>query len=94
MLFISHGFRWCRASIIANARPWQLSFDPDRFPFLEGRSVGSKWREDPATPLPINDQTVLFLLDAIQIFRGRTISYKGLDVEQIGHVYEGLLEKS
>ena len=69
-------------------------FDPDRFPFLEGRSVGSKWREDPATPLPINDQTVLLLLDAIQIFRGRTISYKGLDVEQIGHVYEGLLEKT
>ena len=69
-------------------------FDPDRFPFLEGRSFGSKWREDPATPLPINDQTVLLLLDAIQIFRGRTISYKGLDVEQIGHVYEGLLEKT
>jgi hypothetical protein len=69
-------------------------FDPDRFPFLEGRAKGTTWRNEPAMPLPIDDWTVLLLLDAIQLFQGRTLSYKGLDVEQIGHVYEGLLEKT
>ncbi|MDM7458751.1 MAG: hypothetical protein P3W94_005230, partial [Paracoccus sp. (in: a-proteobacteria)] len=67
-------------------------FDPDRYPFLEGRKKGTSWRSDPAEPLPIDDRTVLLLLDAIQIFEGRTLSYRALDVEQIGHVYEGLLE--
>ncbi len=69
-------------------------FDPDRFPFLEGRSKGSSWRHHPAAPLPIDDRTVLLLLDAIQTFEGRTLSYRALDVEQIGHVYEGLLERT
>jgi hypothetical protein len=69
-------------------------FDPDRFPFLEGRPKETSWRTEPAMPLPIDDRTVLLLLDAIQLFQGRTLSYKGLDVEQIGHVYEGLLEKT
>lgn len=69
-------------------------FDPDRFPFFEGRQTGSKWNVDPAAPLPIDDRTVLVLLDAIQTFRGRTLSYKSLDVEQIGHVYEGLLDQT
>jgi len=69
-------------------------FDPDRFPFLEGRSKGSSWRHHPAAPLPIDDRTVLLLLDAIQTFEGRTLLYRALDVEQIGHVYEGLLERT
>lgn len=69
-------------------------FDPDRFPFLEGRSKGTSWRHHPAAPLPIDDRTVLLLLDAIQTFQGRTLSYRALDVEQIGHVYEGLLERT
>lgn len=69
-------------------------FDPDRFPFLEGRLKGSSWRHHPAAPLPIDDRTVLLLLDAIQTFEGRTLSYRALDVEQIGHVYEGLLERT
>ena len=69
-------------------------FDPDRYPFLEGRKKGTCWRTDPAEPLPIDDRTVLLLLDAIQTFEGRTLSYRALDVEQIGHVYEGLLERT
>jgi len=69
-------------------------FDPDRFPFLEGRAKGSHWRSDPADPLPIDDRTVLLLLEAIQTFDGRTLSYRALDVEQIGYVYEGLLERT
>ena len=69
-------------------------FDPDRFPFLEGRAKGSNWKVDPAKPLPIDNRTVLLLLDAVQLFQGRTLSYRALDVEQIGYVYEGLLERT
>lgn len=69
-------------------------FDPDRFPFLEGRAKGSNWCTDTAKPLPIDNRTVLLLLDAIQQFQGRTLSYRALDVEQIGYVYEGLLERT
>jgi hypothetical protein len=71
-------------------------FDPDRFPFLEGRAKGTHWQETPAQPLPIDNQTVLLLLEALQVLEQRggalLLSYKALDVEQIGHVYEGLLE--
>lgn len=69
-------------------------FDPDRFPFLEGRSKGSDWKIDSARPLPIDNRTVLLLLEAIQQYEGRTLSYRALDVEQIGYVYEGLLERT
>jgi hypothetical protein len=76
-------------------------FDPDRFPFLEGRRTGSKWLETPASPLPIDNRTVLHLLDSLQLLhtRGaggineaRKLSYRALDIEQMGHVYEGLLD--
>ena len=77
-------------------------FDPDRYAFLEGRVEGSGWRADPAAPLPVDDRTVLHLLSALQVLRepGRAgqpaaavrLSFRSLDVEQIGHVYEGLLD--
>ena len=73
-------------------------FDPDRFPFLEGRAAGTSWRDTPAVPLPIDNRTVLMLLTALQVLEQRTgallLSYEALDVEQIGHVYEGLLERT
>lgn len=69
-------------------------FDPDRFPFLEGRAKGTTWKERPAAPLPIDNRTVLLLLDAVQLFEGRALSYRALDAEQIGYVYEGLLERT
>ncbi len=77
-------------------------FDPDRFPLLEGRAAGTSWRETPAQPLPINNRTVLHLLDALQVLQvrvpgggpaeARRLSFRALDIEQIGHVYEGLLD--
>lgn len=73
-------------------------FDPDRFPLLEGRATGTSWRGTPAIPLPIDNRTVLMLLTALQVLEQRTgallLSYEALDVEQIGHVYEGLLERT
>jgi len=71
-------------------------FDPDRFPFLEGRDKATNWQNTTAKPLPIDNRTVLLLLNALQVLEHRggalLLSYKALDVEQIGHVYEGLLE--
>jgi Eco57I restriction-modification methylase/restriction-modification enzyme MmeI-like protein len=77
-------------------------FDPDRFPFLEGRRHGERWHDTPATPLPVDDLTVLAMLAALQELRfseagvteTRRLTYRSLDVEQIGHVYEGLLDHS
>jgi hypothetical protein len=73
-------------------------FDPDRFPFLEGRAAGTSWRDTPANPLPIDNRTVLMLLTALQVLEqsggAQMLSYEALDVEQIGHVYEGLLERT
>jgi hypothetical protein len=73
-------------------------FDPDRFPFLEGRAKDTSWRDTPSLPLPIDNRTVLMLLTALQVLEQRTgallLSYEALDVEQIGHVYEGLLERT
>ena len=41
-------------------------FNPDRFPFLEGRKQGTTWKDTPADPLPVNNRTVLHLLEALQ----------------------------
>ncbi len=63
-------------------------FDPGRFPWLEGA--------DDEPPPPIDDLTVLRMLAAVQYvsLKGerRSLSFRTLDVEQIGYVYEGLLE--
>jgi hypothetical protein len=77
-------------------------FDPDRYPFLEGRKSGSSWTTTPASPLPINNRTVLHALEALQFLQvkvngggpaeRRRLSFRALDVEQIGYVYEGLLD--
>ncbi|MGL5833855.1 MAG: Eco57I restriction-modification methylase domain-containing protein, partial [Waterburya sp.] len=83
-------------------------FDPNRFPFLEGDEqrtgavLGVSSISDPfKKPLQVDNRTVLHLLEALQILQDklpggksepRRLSFKGLDVEQIGHVYEGLLD--
>src|SRR6266567_195673 len=76
-------------------------FDPYRFPFLEGRAISTSWHDTPAVPLRIDNRTVLHLLSALQYLQVRVpggsveprrLSFRGLDIEQIGHVYEGLLD--
>lgn len=71
-------------------------FDPDKYPFLEGRDKNSSWRTCNPTPLPIDNRTVLLLLNSLQVLEqpggAILLSYRALDVEQIGHIYEGLLE--
>ena len=71
-------------------------FDPDRYPFLEGRPPRSEWHRQAARPLPVDDRTMLHLLDSLQTLEHGgarvLLSYRALDIEQIGHVYEGLLD--
>ena len=83
-------------------------FDPKRFPFLERVAHGGNPQdrarpllEGDDRPLQVDNRTVLHLLEALQILQDklpggnsepRRLSFKGLDVEQIGHIYEGLLD--
>lgn len=73
-------------------------FDPDRFAFLEGREHGTNWQSDQAKPLLVDNRTVLHILDSIQYLyireygQRQRLSFRALDIEQIGHIYEGLLE--
>jgi len=79
-------------------------FDPDRYPFLEGRVAQSSWRTSASEPLAVNNRVVLHLLNSLQRLRvrvpgggpaeSRRISFRALGVEQIGHVYEGLLDRT
>ncbi len=69
-------------------------FDPDRFPWLEGRHPD----QDGTVP-PLDDRTILRALEALTKVRvpgepePRAVSFAALDVEQIGYVYEGLLDQ-
>ncbi len=72
-------------------------FNPDRFPFLEGRLPAMSDEEsENAKPLLVSNRVVLHLLNALQIqqVKGEALklNYSSLDVERIGNVYEGLLD--
>ncbi|WP_212765324.1 DNA methyltransferase [Streptomyces sp. PKU-MA01144] len=78
-------------------------FDPKRFPWLEAVPQGADGTDDGAARaadghtslLPIDDRTVLHVLDSVQFVvvnrERRRLTFRALDVEQIGYVYEGLL---
>jgi N-6 DNA Methylase len=60
-------------------------FDPDAWPFLEGRGAP----EDLPGLLPmVPDGTVWRVLERLLVLDGERLSYRTLDVEQIGSVYE------
>ena len=89
-LGVQHG------ALVLPARRGEL-FDPHRFPFLEG------WGPDGAAPLvdrdamgrvrvpTVDDATVYTVLHRLLLFQGQRLSYRALDVEQIGAVYEALM---
>ncbi len=61
-------------------------FDPDRFPFLEGRS------EPFGDRIPrVSDETVFEVLDRLLMLDGERVGYRTLDVEQIGSVYQTVM---
>jgi hypothetical protein len=67
-------------------------FDPDRFPFLEGRSpVGGRQMGERLEPPLVPDGVVYRALEKLLLLDGERISYRALDVEQIGSVYETMM---
>ncbi|MDO5894052.1 Eco57I restriction-modification methylase domain-containing protein [Agrobacterium sp. Azo12] len=73
-------------------------FDPEVFPFLEGRGRGSA--TDDAKVLPISDGCILRILHGLMTVEARSLSgekirerlsYRALDVESIGSVYETVM---
>ena len=67
-------------------------FDPDAYPFLEGRDSGSHYTEGILNNLPaVSDDVVEKVLSKLIWLEGERLSYRALDVEQIGSVYEGIM---
>ena len=67
-------------------------FDPNRYPFLEGRiAAGGRQLHERIEPPLLSDGTVLAVLKKLLILDGERISYRALDVEQIGSVYETMM---
>lgn len=72
-------------------------FDPNAYPFLEGGLPG--WTaavidaeaRAAAIPPSLDDGTVYRVLHRLVVFEGQRLSYRALDVEQIGSVYESLM---
>ncbi len=64
-------------------------FDPSRFPFLTAVN------EHGALNVAVSDRVMLHVLRSVQIAQikgeARHISFRDIDVEQIGYIYEGLL---
>jgi hypothetical protein len=71
-------------------------FDPIRYPWLEGHTVDGRV----LPPLPVDDRTVRRVVRSLMwlefrdkgVRENRRVTYRALDVEQIGYVYEGLLD--
>ncbi|WP_419694409.1 Eco57I restriction-modification methylase domain-containing protein [Mesorhizobium muleiense] len=73
-------------------------FDPHAFAFLEGRGQGSA--KEAVEVLPVSDGTILRILHGLMTVEGRSLdgqkvrerlSYRALDVESIGSVYETVM---
>ena len=65
-------------------------FDPERFPFLTATDASG------ALLLTVSDRVMLHVLRSLQTARlkgqeARRLSFRDIDVEQIGYIYEGLL---
>ncbi len=67
-------------------------FDPDRYCFLESRPKHSKRQQGELTEPPrVSDGVVYRVLQNLLILDGERLSYRTLDVEQIGSVYETIM---
>lgn len=67
-------------------------FNPDTYPFLEGRPRGStRVLGAPIEAPRVSDGVVYRVLSNLLILDGERLSYRALDVEQIGSVYEAMM---
>lgn len=72
-------------------------FDPKRYPLLEGRSPDGSLPPEPDGAPRIRDDAMRQILRGLKYARvggvTQLVSYRTLSVEQIGHMYEGLLDR-
>ncbi len=67
-------------------------FDPDAYPYLEGRPWGSLRASTALIEPPLVSDGIIFrILQDLLYLEGERISYRALDVEQIGSVYEAMM---
>ncbi|MBZ9982466.1 MULTISPECIES: hypothetical protein [unclassified Mesorhizobium] len=62
-------------------------FDPAAFPFLQGQDDP----KDSPKPAEVLDECLAKVLDRLLVLSGEKLSYRTLDVEQIGSVYETVM---
>lgn len=65
-------------------------FDYDRFPFLEGRPNARTTIPDAQIPL-VSDGVIYRVLEKLLLLDGERLSYRTLDVEEIGSVYQTIM---
>ena len=67
-------------------------FDPDRYRFLEGRGEDDVRQIDERIDPPrVPDGTIYRVLEKLIVLDGERISYRALDVEHVGSVYETMM---
>ena len=67
-------------------------FNPDEFPFLEGRALGVGRVVGEKFEAPrVSDGCIYRVLHALLLLDGERLSYRALDVEQVGSVYEAMM---
>ncbi|WP_437671206.1 Eco57I restriction-modification methylase domain-containing protein [Sorangium sp. So ce131] len=72
-------------------------FNPHTYPFLEGwgpaggAPIGQAEAQAEVRVPTVDDETVYRVLEKLLVFEGQRLSYRALDVEQIGSVYEALM---
>ena len=69
-------------------------FDPDRYRFLEGRGAqvaGARQVHERIEPPLVSDGTIYRVLEKLIVLGGERISYRALDVEHVGSVYETMM---
>ncbi|WP_414571611.1 Eco57I restriction-modification methylase domain-containing protein [Nostoc sp. CCY 9925] len=76
------------ADLYLPARHGQL-FDPDEYPFLEGRLQFTEYQTGESLEPPrVSDGVIHRVLQGLLVLDGERLSYRSLAVEQIGSVYE------
>lgn len=67
-------------------------FNPDEYPFLEGRPLGiARVLGDTFEAPRISDGVLWRVLSGLLVLDGERLSYRALDVEQVGSVYESMM---
>jgi len=67
-------------------------FNPDEYPFLEGRPPGvARVVGEPFEAPRVSDGVIWRVLESLLVLDGERLSYRALDVEQVGSVYESMM---